>query len=36
MAERVLGLSLARWDFGRSAVAGEVIYIVEGDSTPTS
>jgi hypothetical protein len=30
------GLGLARIDFERGAAAGEVIYIVEGDSTPTS
>jgi hypothetical protein len=35
-AERISGLGLARLDFERSAVAGEVIYSVEGDSTPTS
>ncbi len=29
-------LGLARLDFERSAVAGDVIYTVEGDSTPTS
>jgi len=36
MAEHVSGLGLARIDFERCAVAGEVIYTVEGDSTPTS
>ena len=36
MAERVSGLGLARIDFERCAVAGVVIYTVEGDSTPTS
>src|SRR5262245_59585911 len=36
MAEHLSGLGLARIDFERSAVAGEVIYSVEGDSTPTS
>jgi hypothetical protein len=36
MAEHVSGLGLARIDFERCAVAGEVIYSVEGDSTPTS
>jgi len=35
-AEHVSGLGLARIDFERCAVAGEVIYAVEGDSTPTS
>src|SRR5262249_12990263 len=35
-AEHVSGLGLARIDFERCAVAGEVIYSVEGDSTPTS
>src|SRR5262249_50613348 len=30
------GLGLRRLDFGRCAVAGEVFYTVEGDSTPTS
>jgi len=35
-AEHITGLGLARLDFERSAVAGEVIYSVEGDSTPTS
>src|SRR5262244_826942 len=32
----ISGLGLARIDFERCAVAGEVIYTVEGDSTPTS
>ncbi|HKQ93498.1 MAG TPA: hypothetical protein VJZ77_22755 [Blastocatellia bacterium] len=36
MAEHIAGLGLARIDFERCAVAGEVIYSVEGDSTPTS
>jgi hypothetical protein len=36
MAERVSGLGLERIDFERCAVAGEVIYSVVGDSTPTS
>jgi len=36
MAEHISGLGLARIDFERCAVAGEVIYSVEGDSTPTS
>jgi hypothetical protein len=35
-AEHITGLGLARIDFERCAVAGEVIYSVEGDSTPTS
>jgi hypothetical protein len=35
-AEHISGLGLARIDFERCAVAGEVIYTVEGDSTPTS
>jgi hypothetical protein len=35
-AEHLAGLGLARLDFERGAVAGEVIYSVEGDSTPTS
>jgi len=34
--EHISGLGLARLDFERCAVAGEVIYTVEGDSTPTS
>jgi len=36
MAEHVSGLGLARIDFERCAVTGEVIYSVEGDSIPTS
>jgi hypothetical protein len=36
MAEHITGLGLARIDFERCAVAGEVIYSVEGDSIPTS
>jgi hypothetical protein len=36
MAEHISGLGLARLDFERCAVAGEVVYTVEGDSTPTS
>jgi hypothetical protein len=35
-AEHITGLGLARIDFERCAVAGEVIYSVEGDSTLTS
>jgi hypothetical protein len=35
-AEHISGLGLARLDFERCAVAGEVIYSVEGDLTPTS
>ncbi len=35
-AEHISGLGLARIDFDRCAVAGEVIYSVESDSTPTS
>ena len=35
-AEHISGLGLARIDFERCAVAGEVIYLVGGDSTPTS
>ena len=35
-AEHISGLGLARIDFERCAVAGEVIYSVEGDSIPTS
>ena len=35
-AEHITGLGLARIDFERCAVAGEVIYSVEGDSIPTS
>src|SRR5215813_1366260 len=36
MAKHISDLGLARLDFERLAVAGEVIYTVEGDSTPTS
>jgi hypothetical protein len=36
MAEHIAGLGLSRIDFERCAVAGEVIYSVEGDSTRTS
>ena len=35
-AEHISGVGLARIDFERCAVAGEVIYSVEGDSIPTS
>jgi hypothetical protein len=35
-AEHISGLGLARIDFERRQVAGEVIYSIEGDSTPTS
>jgi hypothetical protein len=35
-AEHISGLGLAQIDFERCAVAGEVVYSVEGDSTPTS
>src|SRR5262245_17556177 len=35
-AEHISGLGMARIDFERFAAAGEVIYSVEGDSTPTS
>jgi hypothetical protein len=35
-AEHITDLGLARIDFERCAVAGEVIYSVEGDSIPTS
>jgi hypothetical protein len=35
MAEHIASLGLARIDFERCAVAGEVIYSVEGDSSPT-
>jgi hypothetical protein len=35
-AEHISGLGLARIDFERRQVAGDVIYSVEGDSTPTS
>jgi hypothetical protein len=34
--EHISGLGLARIDFERCAIAGEVIYSVDGDSTPTS
>src|SRR5499426_3213911 len=34
--EHISSLGLARLDFERGAVAGEVIYSVEGDSTPIS
>src|SRR5262249_39356472 len=34
--DHISGLGLARIDFERCAVAGEVIYSVEGDSIPTS
>src|SRR5262245_24194562 len=36
MSEHIACLGLARLDFERGAVAGEVIYTVEGDLTPTS
>jgi hypothetical protein len=36
MAEHIAGLGLARLDFERGAVAGEVIYTIEGDLTSTS
>jgi len=36
MSEHIAGLGLARLDFERGAVAGEVIYTVEGDLTSTS
>ena len=36
MSEHIASLGLARLDFERRQVAGEVIYSVEGDSTPTS
>jgi hypothetical protein len=36
MAEHIAGLGLARLDFERCSVAGEVVYTVEGDSTPMS
>jgi hypothetical protein len=36
MSEHIACLGLARLDFERCAVAGEVIYTLEGDSTPTS
>jgi hypothetical protein len=35
-AEHISGLGLARIDFERCAIAGEVIYSVDGDSTQTS
>jgi hypothetical protein len=35
-AAHISSLGLARIDFERCAVAGEVIYSVEGDLTPTS
>jgi hypothetical protein len=35
-AEHISGLGLRRLDFERCAVAGEVLYTVEGDLTPTS
>jgi hypothetical protein len=35
-AEHISGLGLARIDFEHCAVAGEVIYSIEGDSTPNS
>jgi hypothetical protein len=35
-AEHITGFGLARIDFERCADVGEVIYSVEGDSTPTS
>ena len=36
MSEHIAGLGLARLDFEGGAVAGEMIYSVEGDLTPTS
>src|SRR5262247_4223794 len=36
ITRHVSGLGLRRLDFERCAVAGEVLYTVEGDSTPTS
>ncbi|MCI0660380.1 MAG: hypothetical protein L0220_04835, partial [Acidobacteria bacterium] len=36
MTKHISGLGLRRLDFERCAVAGEVIYTVEGDVTPTS
>jgi hypothetical protein len=36
MAEHISSLGLSRIDFERYAVAGEVIYTIEGDLTPTS
>ncbi|HEX2491163.1 MAG TPA: hypothetical protein VHR27_17260, partial [Blastocatellia bacterium] len=35
-AEHISGLGLARIDFERCLIAGEVIFSVESDSTPTS
>jgi hypothetical protein len=35
-AEHISSIGLGRIDFERCAVAGEVIYTVEGDSTPNS
>jgi hypothetical protein len=35
-AEHISSLGLGRLDFERGAVAGEVIYTIEGDLTPTS
>jgi hypothetical protein len=35
-AEQITGLGLAWIDSERCAVTGEMIYSVEGDSTPTS
>ena len=35
-AEHISRLGMGRLDFERSAVAGEVIYTIEVDSTPTS
>src|SRR5262249_34130050 len=35
-AEHISNLGLRRLDFERCAVAGEVLYTIEGDSTPTS
>src|SRR5215813_3382239 len=36
MSKYIAGLGLARLDFERGAVAGEVLFTVEGDLTPTS
>jgi hypothetical protein len=36
ITKHISGLGLRRLDFERCAVAGEVLYTVEGDSTPTS
>jgi hypothetical protein len=36
ITKHISGLGLGRLDFGRCAVAGEVLYTVEGDSTPIS